>query len=78
MAYNTHSIRKIAVGGDYKNGAMHYVVGKDVLNGYHIHSIVESEKEFFIWVENKETSEIYLWKKLNCNMPISVEYNINF
>ena len=35
-----NDIRKIAVGPDYKSGAMHYIVGQDVLNGtHHIHLI---------------------------------------
>ena len=33
-------IRKIAVGPDYKSGAMHYIVGQKVLNdSYSIHLI---------------------------------------
>ena len=33
-------IRKISVGPDYKSGAMHYLVGQNVLNGaYKIHLI---------------------------------------
>ena len=33
-------IRKISIGPDYKSGAMHYLVGQDVLNGTHkIHLI---------------------------------------
>lgn len=26
-------IRKISIGADYKSGAMHYIVGQDVLGG---------------------------------------------
>ena len=33
-------IRKISVGPDYKSGAMHYLVGQDILgNNYKIHLI---------------------------------------
>ena len=33
-------IRKISIGPDYKSGAMHYIVGQEVLNGsYKIHLI---------------------------------------
>ena len=33
-------IRKISIGSDYKSGAMHYIVGQDVLGGSHkIHLI---------------------------------------
>ena len=31
--YSAHDIRKIAVGPDYKSGAMHYIIGQEVLNG---------------------------------------------
>ena len=34
-------IRKISVGPDYKSGAMHYIVGQEILNGTHsIYKIV--------------------------------------
>ena len=32
-------IRKISIGSDYKNEAMHYSVGQSVYGGHHIHSI---------------------------------------
>ena len=33
-------IRKLSIGADYKSGAMHYIVGQDVLGGSHkIHLI---------------------------------------
>jgi len=42
-------IRKISVGPDYKSGAMHYLVGQEVLNGsYRIHLIqVDRNKNSF-------------------------------
>ena len=72
-------IRKIAVGPDYKSGAMHYIVGQEVLNGTSvIHLIKEDDSKdvFKIWIISKG-KEVILWKKF-VNMPISVEYNINF
>ena len=72
-------IRKISVGADYKNGAMHYIVGQDVLSGSHkIHHIRanESTGDFEIWIEKDD--EIKKWKKFNANMPISTENNIDF
>ena len=36
---------------------------------------VES-KGFKIWIQHKD--EILLWKEFNVNMPVSIEYNINF
>ena len=72
-------IRKISIGADYKSGAMHYIVGQDVLGGSHkihlIHRDLDRET-FKIWIESN--NEILLWKEFNSCMPISIEYNINF
>jgi hypothetical protein len=75
-----NDIRKIAVGPDYKNGAMHYVVGQEVLKGtYVIHLIkyVHSEDSFKIWIESTHKKEVMIWKQF-VSMPVSIEYNINF
>ena len=75
-----NDIRKIAVGPDYKGGAMHYVVGQEVLKGtYVIHLIRYDHTEdcFKIWIESAYKKEVMLWKQF-VNMPVSVEYNINF
>jgi len=72
-------IRKISIGPDYKSGAMHYIVGQDVLNSnYKIHLIkyVSENSSFVIYIEKQ--SEVILWKKFTSTVPISVEYNINF
>ena len=72
-------IRKISVGPDYKSGAMHYIVGQEVLNGsYAIHVIkyYEETQSIKIWIE--QDSEVILWKEFTGSMPISIEYNINF
>ena len=70
-------IRKISIGPDYKSGAMHYIVGQDVLNGSHtIHLIQQSEESIKIWIE--KDNEVVLWKKFTDTMPVSVEYNIFF
>lgn len=74
-----NDIRKISIGPDYKNGAMHYIVGQKVLNDSHsIHLIKydEDRQSFKIYVE--ADNEVYLWKEFTSNIPISVEYNINF
>ena len=71
-------IRKISVGSDYKN-AMHYIVGQSILNGdYTIHLIQFDIKtdSIKIWIQKKE--EVVLWKEFNTNLPLSLEYNINF
>jgi hypothetical protein len=72
-------IRKISIGPNYKSDAMHYIVGQDVLGGkYYIHLIqyVERSDSIKIWI--KREGEILLWKEFNSNMPVSIEYNINF
>jgi hypothetical protein len=71
-------IRKISVGSDYKS-AMHYIVGQEVLNGnYRIHLIdyKVDTGAYVIYVESDD--EVVLWKEFNANIPVSVEYNINF
>jgi len=72
-------IRKIAIGPDYKGGAMHYLVGQNVLNNqYIIHLIRYDNKDgsIKIWIERDD--ELVLWKSLTHTMPIYIEYNINF
>lgn len=72
-------IRKISIGPDYKSGAMHYLVGQEVLNGtYKIHLIkyYEDSQSVKIWIERED--EVMMWKEFNHTMPISIEYNINF
>ncbi|MBC8475234.1 MAG: hypothetical protein H8D53_02185 [Bacteroidetes bacterium] len=72
-------IRKISIGPNYKSDAMHYIVGQEVLGGkYFIHLIqyVERSDSVKIWIQRE--GEILLWKEFNSNMPVSIEYNINF
>ena len=72
-------IRKISVGPDYKSGAMHYITGQTVLNGsYTIHLIKFVQESSSILVYIQGADEIMLWKEFTSNMPISIEYNINF
>tara|TARA_R100001443_G_scaffold100187_2_gene107482 strand:+ start:2675 stop:2893 length:219 start_codon:yes stop_codon:yes gene_type:complete len=70
-------IRKISIGADYKSGAMHYIVGQEVLGGnYFIHLIQQENQSFKIWII--KGSEVLLWKEFKTTMPVSLEYNINF
>lgn len=72
-------IRKIAVGPDYKSGAMHYVVGQPVLGGNYVIHLIKYDEEnssIKIWIEND--TEVVCWKEFTQAMPISIEYNINF
>lgn len=73
-------IRKISIGLDYKNGAMHYLVGQSVLSDSHqIHLIKydHTKQSFLIYIIN-EKEEVILWKEFTATIPISIEYNINF
>ncbi|QDP58971.1 MAG: hypothetical protein GOVbin1678_13 [Prokaryotic dsDNA virus sp.] len=73
-------IRKISVGPDYKSGAMHYIVGQEVLNGTYMIHLIKYDKESMstkLWIINRD-NEIILWKEFSPNMPVSLEYNINF
>lgn len=68
-------IRKISVGANYKD-AMHYIIGQAVIGGqYEIHLIKLHDDSFEIWISNGD--EVLLWKEFK-DMPISIEYNINF
>jgi|TARA_B100001939_G_scaffold296508_1_gene270517 hypothetical protein len=76
-------IRKISIGADYKSGAMHYIVGQEVLGGkYSIHLIQQdvSAESYKIWIEKQSSgsTEVLLWKEFRTTLPISLEYNINF
>jgi len=44
----SHLIRKITVGKDYKNDAMHYSVGQEVYGGHTICDILEKTKLLFL------------------------------
>jgi|TARA_R110001632_G_scaffold23450_7_gene66438 hypothetical protein len=73
------NIRKISVGPDYKSGAMHYLVGQDILGGSHKIHLIQQKKEtgsIIVWIEKGD--EVFMWKEFNSTMPISIEYNINF
>lgn len=71
-------IRKISIGLDYKNSAMHYIIGQDVLGGkYKIHQIMPlDDGSVGIYIINR--GEIVLWKSFNSSVPMYIEYNINF
>tara|TARA_Y100000385_G_C12913447_1_gene559325 strand:+ start:679 stop:906 length:228 start_codon:yes stop_codon:yes gene_type:complete len=71
-------IRKISIGSDYKNEAMHYSIGQQVYGGHEISNILLDEKDnsYNIYIQkNKETLP---WKKFNSNMAISVEYDLQY
>ena len=69
-------IRKISIGSDYKNDAMHYSVGQEVYGGHKICDIVEETHKFSIYI--KKGKEVLPWKDFNKNMAIAVEYNLEY
>ena len=51
-----HLIRKISIGRDYKNDAMHYSVGQEVYGGHIIDSIIEEDDKYSIYIiKNNES-----------------------
>ena len=71
-------IRKISVGPDYKNSAMHYIVGQPVLNDtntIHLIKFDDERQSHKIYIIN-EKQEVTLWKEFTLAVPVSVEYNI--
>jgi hypothetical protein len=71
-------IRKISIGSDYKNDAMHYAVGQQVYGGHEICNILFDEQENSYSVFIKKDDDVLPWKKFNHNMAISVEYDLNY
>ena len=69
-------IRKISIGKDYKNDAMHYAVGQEVYGGHTICDILEEEDKYSIYIRKDQT--VIPWKDFNKNMAISVEYNLEY
>ena len=73
-------IRKISIGPDYKNNAMHYIVGQKILNDSNEIHLIKRDFDNFsikIYIINKK-GEIVLWKEFNRTIPISIEFNIDF
>lgn len=69
-------IRKISIGTDYKQNAMHYAVGQEVYGGHTIVDIQELPRKYIIMIE--KNNEVKEWKTFNKNMGISIEFNIDF
>ncbi len=69
-------IRKITVGKDYKNDAMHYSVGQEVYGGHVINNIIEEDDKYSIYI--KKGSDVLPWKDFNKNMAISIEFNLQY
>ena len=69
-------IRKISIGRDYKNDAMHYSVGQEVYGGHIIDSIIEEDNKFSIFI--KKNNEVLPWKDFIKNMAVAIEYNLEY
>ena len=69
-------IRKITVGKDYKENAMHYAVGQEVYGGHTISYIIEEDDKYSIYI--KKDKDVLPWKDFNKNMAISIEYNLEY
>ena len=71
-------IRKISIGSDYKNDAMHYSVGQQVYWGHEIAYILFNEKDSSYNIHIKKNNEVLPWKKFNKNMAVSIEYDLEY
>ena len=69
-------IRKISIGSDYKNDAMHYSLDQEVYGGHIISDILFDDKDNSYNIFITKSKEILPWKKFNSNMAISVEYEL--
>jgi len=72
----TRLIRKITVGKDYKENAMHYAVGQEVYGGHTICNILEEDDKYSIYIKKKDL--VLPWKDFNKNMAVSIEYNLEY
>jgi len=69
-------VRKISIGRDYKNDAMHYSVGQEVYGGHTIANIIEEDTKYSIYI--KKGDELLPWKDFNKNMAIAIEYDLQY
>ena len=69
-------IRKISIGANYKNDAMHYAVGQEVYGGHTICDIIEEDDKFSVYI--KKGKDVLPWKDFNKNMAISIEYDLKW
>ena len=68
-------IRKISIGTESKEKAMHYSVGQNVYGGHEIACIkLEVDGSYSVFI--KKEREVMLWKSFNSNMAISLEYDL--
>jgi hypothetical protein len=75
QAYN---IRKISIGSDYKNDAMHYSIHQEVYGGHKISHILFEEEDGSYNIFIKKGDEVMPWKKFNNTMAIAIEYDLEY
>ena len=73
-----HIIRKISIGIDYKNEAMHYSIGQSVYGGHEIVYIKLDSTDASYNIYIKKGEEVMPWKKFNSNTEISLEYDLEY
>tara|TARA_R110000803_G_scaffold104107_2_gene172277 strand:+ start:583 stop:807 length:225 start_codon:yes stop_codon:yes gene_type:complete len=71
-------IRKISIGSDYKNEAMHYAVGQEVYGGHVINDILFKKEDQSYNIFITKDNEVLPWKKFNRNMAVSLEYDLKY
>jgi hypothetical protein len=71
-------IRKISIGADYKENAMHYSVHQEVYGGHKISHILFEEEDNSYNIFIKKSDEVMPWKKFNSNMAISIEFDLEY
>ena len=71
-------IRKISIGSDYKNDAMHYSVGQEVYGQHIISDILFQDEDNSYNIFITKNNEVLPWKKFNSNMSVSVEYDLKY
>ena len=71
-------IRKISIGADYKNEAMHYSIGQEVYGRDIINDIIFEGQDGSYNIYIIKNDEVLPWKKFNSNMAISVEYDLSY
>ena len=70
-------IRKISIGSESKDKAMHYHVGQQVYGGHEVHCIIlEPDNSYGIYIKKGE--DVMPWKNFNSNMAISLEYDLEY
>ena len=73
-------IRKITIGIEYKNGAMHYTVGTPVsynakMKDYVLREIIEDKDGCTLYIQKND--EVLPWKFFSKQMGYSLEFDID-